>query len=257
MYQAYVKAFSNYLITGDGTQMRAYFQDGENEKIMTVYRNGFYRACSDALAANYPTVQTIIGEKIFSGIANTYVSVHPPQEGTLVGYGASFPKYLDLLSTDKSVNSYLPVFSSDIARIDRIWLKCLNSKDESNILTAEHILEVEEKSVDISTTALRAAESLSLLKLSFDILELWMIARKDDLPKKIEIASEPQTLLFWRVSGKVQVKQLDAAEAMLFSSMLEGDFFLEKVFSDTLEKFPKINLEEFFTAALKNNMIVF
>ena len=81
-----------------------------------VYRNTVMKACIDALAANFPAVQRLVGEDWFRAAAALHVADDPPRDGRLLVYGAGFA---DLLARFEPAASlpYLP----GVARLDALW----------------------------------------------------------------------------------------------------------------------------------------
>ena len=61
---------------------------------LAVYRNTIARGCVDALADNFPTVQTMVGEDWFRAAAALFAREAPPASAALLDYGADFPAWL-------------------------------------------------------------------------------------------------------------------------------------------------------------------
>lgn len=81
-----------------------------------VYRNTVMKACIDALAANFPAVQRLVGEDWFRAAAALHVADEPPQDGRLLVYGDGFPDFLARFEPAASL-PYLP----GVARLDVLW----------------------------------------------------------------------------------------------------------------------------------------
>lgn len=81
-----------------------------------VYRNTVMKACIDALAANFPAVQRLVGEDWFRAAAALHVADEPPRDGRLLVYGAGFPDFLARFEPAASL-PYLP----GVARLDVLW----------------------------------------------------------------------------------------------------------------------------------------
>lgn len=81
-----------------------------------VYRNTVMKACIDALAANFPTVQRLVGEDWFRAAAALHVADEPPRDGRLLVYGDRFPDFLARFEPAASL-PYLP----GVARLDVLW----------------------------------------------------------------------------------------------------------------------------------------
>jgi len=81
-----------------------------------VYRNTVMAGCIDALAANYPTVQQLLGAEGFRAAAGAFVRAAPPSSGVLAEYGAGFADFLEDLAASTDL-PYLP----GVAGLDRLW----------------------------------------------------------------------------------------------------------------------------------------
>lgn len=81
-----------------------------------VYRNTVMAGCIDALAANYPSVQRLLGDDGFRQVARAFVRVSPPAGGVLADYGAGFAAFLRELASAADL-PYLP----GVAGLDRLW----------------------------------------------------------------------------------------------------------------------------------------
>ncbi|MEW6690119.1 MAG: DNA-binding domain-containing protein, partial [Pseudomonadota bacterium] len=53
-----------------------------------VYRNTVMKGCIDALQANYPAVERLVGEEWFRAAAAVYARAEPPAHASLLDYGA-------------------------------------------------------------------------------------------------------------------------------------------------------------------------
>ena len=84
-----------------------------------VYRNTVLKACIDALQANYPTVNQLVGDTWFRAAAGVYARATPPQNGLLMDYGPSFAQFLAQFAPAAE----LPYLSA-VARLDRCWTEC-------------------------------------------------------------------------------------------------------------------------------------
>lgn len=93
-----------------------------------VYRNTPLRAAEDVLAANYPTIETLIGKEAFGAVALIHARAHRPRSPILCEYGEAFPDFLAAspMATD------LP-YLADVARIDRLWTEAYFAVDAPTI----------------------------------------------------------------------------------------------------------------------------
>ncbi|MDR6713724.1 hypothetical protein J2W83_003339 [Pseudomonas hunanensis] len=82
-----------------------------------VYRNTVLAGCVDALCANFPSVQTLVGNDWMRSVATAYAERTPPSDPRLIYYGATFPAFLD----EELQGQHGLVYLSDVARLDVLW----------------------------------------------------------------------------------------------------------------------------------------
>ena len=87
---------------------------------MAVYRNTVLQGAVEALRANFPVVEQIVGPEMFEAIAVDYATACPPRKPVLALYGSRFPDWLDEQSWIEDL-SYLP----DVARVERLRVESL------------------------------------------------------------------------------------------------------------------------------------
>jgi len=90
-----------------------------------VYRNTVLKTCIDALQANYPTIDRLVGSAWLRELCSAYVRLHRPTDVRLIEYGADFADFLERSSLEHELD-YLP----DVARLDRMWLDVHSAADE-------------------------------------------------------------------------------------------------------------------------------
>jgi hypothetical protein len=81
-----------------------------------VYRNTVIKACIDALQANYPAVNRLVGDEWMRAAAAIYVGKTLPGLPMLLEYGADFAEFL--ASFEPAAE--LP-YLQGVARLDRFW----------------------------------------------------------------------------------------------------------------------------------------
>jgi hypothetical protein len=98
---------------------------------MRVYLNTVMLGAFDALAANFPVTQAILGERGFEALALAFVRRHPPEQPILTLYGSRFPDWLAGQPIIREL-SYL----ADVARCELLRSEALHAAD-APVLTAQ------------------------------------------------------------------------------------------------------------------------
>lgn len=108
-----------------------YGKDPESLPVLTeqsgflVYRNTVMKGASDALLANFPTVERLVGSEWLQAAAARYVRKFPPADARLLHYGQGFPDFLDAFEHARD----LP-YLGNVARIDLLWNEAHCAEDE-------------------------------------------------------------------------------------------------------------------------------
>lgn len=148
MLEEYTGAFSRYLRTGTVGALSGFLAGNADPARLRVYRNGFLKACIEALRANYPSVERVVGEERFPALARPYVDAHPPRTANLAEYGERFPKFVEDAS-DTHRLAYLAAF----ARLDRAWSEVFFAEDAQVPAAAERAVLSGGVSADAGTPA--------------------------------------------------------------------------------------------------------
>lgn len=273
----YIDAFADYLRTGDASGMSDFCINAEHIKRMSVYRNGFYKGCVDALAANFPMCEKLVGNDDFKRIARIYVDHYPPEKGTLVGYGQSFPDFLsDFIAAleTQPIGAKLSPGLVDLARLDYVWLMSLMSADATQTLTAEKISWLVERSHDFTQAVVKLNASVALIPVNPDIFNQWIALKTnssdvessdknvvEDIykhscePKQIDSTFSVATVMFWRVQGAVQARLLSAPEVSLMQALQGEGGTLEGAFDAALALEHDFDVSDVFSACLQNEIL--
>lgn len=107
--------FARALLAVDGTAPPAVAALA-GQPAFAVYRNTVLKACIDALQANYPAVNRLVGDEWMRAAAAVYARNTLPGLPMLLDYGADFAGFLERFEPAAEL-PYLP----GVARLDRCW----------------------------------------------------------------------------------------------------------------------------------------
>lgn len=99
---------------------------------MAVYRNTVIHGAVEALRANYPVVEQILGEEMFERVAVDFASECPPRRPVLALYGVRFAEWLEEQPWIGDLD-YLP----DVARVERLRVESLMAADAESLSADE------------------------------------------------------------------------------------------------------------------------
>jgi Putative DNA-binding domain len=96
-----------------------------------IYRNTVMKGCIDALQANYPAINRIVGEEWLRAAAVVYARDALPTQPMLLEYGADFADFLAQFEPAAEL-PYLP----GVARLDRLWTEAHAATSEDALAPA-------------------------------------------------------------------------------------------------------------------------
>ena len=223
----YIHAFSHFLRSGDDAALSAFLPGEQNTAFLSIYRNGFYKACLSALKANFTCVTQILGEVEFNQIATSYINLYPPVQATLVAYGTdesisndiekqaiSFPSFLKHIA-DQVEDQVL----HDIALLDQAWIKTLN-KNNYHVINLAQVQAMLEQGQDLSIIPFKLIDSVSLINIEFDVFSQWQQLKFQGGSDNKHAQVKAGFILFWQSEGEVQAKLLSAIECLFYQPFL-------------------------------------
>ena len=132
MLDEYTGAFARYLRTGSVGALSDFCDADADLSRLRVYRNGFLKACVDALRANYPSVERLAGEERFPALARHFAEANPPGTASLVEYGEGFPQHVRDTCEVHGLD-----WLASFAVLDRAWTEVYFAEDD-DIEAAPH-----------------------------------------------------------------------------------------------------------------------
>lgn len=230
----YINAFTLFMQTGDQQSIAPFLHSSRPVAFLSIYRNGYIKACISALHSNFPCLPILLGEAFFEQLAAAYAQVNPPTAATLVGYGfelestasesaaLSFIEYLQEHQADMVQQyPYLP----DICALDQAWLDALNANGE-NFLSLEQVQALMAQGEDLGALPLALVDSCRLVSLQYDLMALWSALHfgehAPDAPVTLERSIH--TVLFWQLEGRVRARPLSPAEAVFMQGLQHTNF---------------------------------
>tara|TARA_R110001583_G_scaffold7879_5_gene38519 strand:- start:14708 stop:15556 length:849 start_codon:yes stop_codon:yes gene_type:complete len=272
----YIEAFTSYLRSGDASEMGRFCENSEHIKRLAVYRNGFYKGCVDALAANFPMSQKRVGSENFRKIARLYVDHFPPEQGTLVGYGQDFPGFIaDFIAdialektavktvtfkpdTNQQEAADLPLNLADIAHLDYVWLTSLMSADSGEILTPEYVTKLMEQGFELTELCVKLNASVLLFRVSEESFSEWIALKTNNNEAPKTESSAVDFVMLWRLQGYLLARSLSIAEVALMQALqaLQGKGKpLGEAFDAAIAVNPNFEVSDAFAACLQNELL--
>lgn len=199
-------------LAGSPSALSPWLAPGAGQAGLSVYRNTIVKGCVDALAANFPTVLSMVGEDWFRAAAALFAREAPPASAALLDYGETFPTWLERFPPADDT-PYL----AGIAHLDRLWTECLFAA-EVQVLTAEVLAALTPET--LAETNLPLHPSVRFASFEVGLPGLWIAAREGR--EDLELSDQAQTLLLVRQSGAVAARLMGAAEVAFLRACRDG-----------------------------------
>ncbi|WP_397449292.1 putative DNA-binding domain-containing protein [Pseudomonas sp. NA-150] len=180
----------------------------------SVYRNTVLKGTTDALLANFPTVERLVGTDWFRAAASIHAHQTPPTDARLLYYGADFPAFLDTFEHAQDM-PYL----GNVARLDRLWNEVHSEAEDSDL--------------DLSVFADFTPEKMSLIRLKprpaarwvwfvdQPVYSIWSINREQrQMPEDLNWVGEGALLV--RSTGQVEWQPLGAGGCAFLDACAAG-----------------------------------
>jgi hypothetical protein len=178
---------------------------------MAVYRNTVLHGAVEALRANYPVVEQIVGPEMFEAVAVDYATQCPPRHPVLALYGARFAEWAEEQPWVRDM-PYLP----DVARVERLHVECLMAAD------AEPLAQDEVRRASRSQDArLGLHPAVRFAWLSMPAMSIWL-AHQRSVSSELKLDWKAEGALFARPQPNVvhSPRIARAAHRLLFGIRL-------------------------------------
>jgi len=232
-------------LAGQGSALSPWLAPGEGAAGLSVYRNTIAKGCVDALAANFPTVLSMVGEDWFRAAAALFAREVPPVSAALLDYGEAFPAWLQRFPPGDDT-PYL----AGIAHLDRLWTESLFAA-EAPALTAE-TLAVLAPDV-LAETNLPLHPGVRFASFEAGLPSLWAAAREGR--EDLELSDRAEALLLVRDKGAVMHRVIGAAETAFLRACRDGLTSAEAA-GRAFEADPDVQLAPLFAALIAQGVFM-
>ncbi|WP_322011836.1 DNA-binding domain-containing protein [Paraburkholderia sp. J12] len=202
-----------------------------------VYRNTVFKGCVDALRANFPTVERLVGSDWFRSAARIYAQDEPPEDARLLLYGSGFPVFLAGFEPARE----LP-WLADVARLDRFWTEAHAAADDT-VLGAATMAAFSPE--DFMRTVLRPHASARWTWFgTHPVYTIWR-ANREEVALPEDLAWHGEGALLSRAGGSVTWRALGEGGCALLDACAAGRA-MEEAMACALEADPDLDLGVLF-----------
>jgi hypothetical protein len=181
---------------------------------LRIHRNHVLRSLETALSATFPTVQALVGDEFFRGMARMFVVGDLPLQPVLSEYGAGFPRFTE---------GYAPAgglpYLADIARLDWALNVAFHSPAEPRLTSADlasiPVEQLPAKSVSLAPGA-------AVLRSIYPIDRIWAAAQPGASSEPVDLDSGGARLLVLRRPDDAGFVSLSEGEASFLEALAGG-----------------------------------
>jgi hypothetical protein len=178
-----------------------------------VYVNTGLQASIEALRANYPSVERLLGPESFRRLAGAYALNNPANDARLFLYGADLVTSLTRSDGEESLIAKL-------AQLDRFWTEA-HAEFDAPLLTTDWILQQTGDVFD--TLCIRPAPATRWLASAVIPLWDWWQALRQPQAEQWPTVGGGQAVLLTRLDDAVRVQPLPTAAVALLQACDAGD----------------------------------
>ncbi len=181
---------------------------------LRVYRHHVAHSLATSLAATFPTVQALVGDAFFEGMARGFVASDLPIQPVLSEYGAGFADFID---------GYAPAgrlpYLADIARLDWALNAAFHSPTAPR-LTATDLAAIPVEELPGKFVSLAAGTAV--MRFRYPIDRIWRAAQPGAPDETVDLESREVRLLVLRGPDDAGFVTLHEGEARFLEALAEG-----------------------------------
>lgn len=181
---------------------------------LRVYRHHVFESLRSALAATFPTVQTLVGADFFRGLARGFIGKSPPDQPVLAEYGAAFPAFI----AGQEAARDLP-YLADVARLDWALNLAFHAPADGRLAAADLAVVPADR---LPSLRLGLAPGSALIRSPYPLDRIWAASQPDAPAGRVDLDSGGAHLLVLRRPDDAAFVALSAGEAAFVASLADG-----------------------------------
>lgn len=214
-FPAFQENFAGALLDADRPLPAAVTSHGARapQKRFAVYRNNVVVGLVEALRAQFPATERIVGTEFFAAMARVYVVSEPPRSPILVNYGGGFPGFIEQFEPAAE----LP-YLADVARLEIARTRAYHAADATPLDPSRW------EGLDPGALVggrVTLHPSLQILRSLYPVVTIWAMNSGDAEPASIEDCG-PEDALVVRPHLDVAVRRLPAGGAAFLHALASG-----------------------------------
>jgi hypothetical protein len=194
-------------------------QKTSSETRLAIYAEGYRTRLTEGLAADFPALHTLLGEKEFEALAHAYIDVHPSEHFSMRYFGRHLSEFLARTSphVDTPVLSEMAAFE---------WrLRSAFDAADVDVRSVNDIEAIEPSRWGHMQFGFHP--SVNRLDLSWNVPAIWNAVEKNGELPKPDANDIPIAWLIWRQDLKIYFRSLTIDEAASIDALIAGRSFAQ------------------------------
>jgi Putative DNA-binding domain len=180
-----------------------------------IYCNNTVSNLCNALKADYPVVERLVGGDFFRHAAKSYIAGSPSLSGDINDYGDDFPEFLAAFPAATN----LP-YLGDVARLERAWKQVFYAADA---VAADFSSLAELPQDYLGDLHFQLHPALRLVTSPYPVMQIWRANQSDaSIAEEICLDGQPEHVLLRRINGQVEMVLLTLAEYEWLAALSSG-----------------------------------
>lgn len=186
---------------------------------LAVYREGYGLRLTEALAANYPVLQSRLGEAAFAQLSAAYVASAPSRSHTLRDLGHRLPAFLATHMPWRATPAL-----GELARFEWAMAGAFDAPD-LQALTVADLADIAPR--EWPRMRLRLHPSVRLLSQRWNAAASWSAVNRGESPPDFARSRPRQHWVLWRHELKVMFAAIDPQEWVALRALRRGARFAQ------------------------------
>jgi hypothetical protein len=188
---------------------------------MRVYTDAYAATARHALAAHFPALAQVLGERSFAALAAAYLVAHPSRSHDYVAFGAFLPDFVRTFPL--GCDGVAAEAVAELAALEQAQLEVQEAADDATRVTPETLLLLSPDEWEQARFGFAAA--CRLLRCTHDVLPaLTAVTRGEPAPRP---ERGPTAYLVTRDAGRASVSRVDPAGADVLAALAAGAPFAD------------------------------
>lgn len=185
-----------------------------------VYRNNVREGLIGALAVRHPVTERLVGRPFFTGMAEAFISRHPPSSPVLLEWGDELADFVEGFEPAASL-PYLP----DVVRLEAARIRSYHAADILPLRAESYARLAPE---NLPAVVLTPHPAMNIVRSSHPVATFWHENREGSVPGPIRDWSG-QDVLITRPALTVELRLLPPGAAVFIGTLAAGSTMAESL----------------------------